>query len=71
MASLFHATALEWDTDGNPFDADIYTREELKTPKLFYADHPYVFLVKDNKTDSILFIGRLIRPKGDKMRDEL
>ncbi|XP_075054641.1 serpin H1 [Mixophyes fleayi] len=71
LANLFHAAALEWDTDGNPFDADIYVREELRTPKLFYVDHPFVFLIKDNKTDSILFIGRLVRPKGDKMRDEL
>ncbi|XP_018422926.1 PREDICTED: serpin H1 [Nanorana parkeri] len=67
LSSLYHAAALEWDTDGNPFDADIYTREELRTPKLFYADHPYVFLIKDKKTDSILFIGRLVRPKGDKI----
>ena len=22
--SVFHATAFEWDTDGNPFDQDIY-----------------------------------------------
>ncbi|XP_053564684.1 serpin H1 [Bombina bombina] len=71
LASLLHAAALEWDTDGNPFDADIYSREEMRSPKLFYADHPFVFLIKDNKTDSILFIGRLVRPKGDKMRDEL
>ncbi|KAM3933924.1 serpin H1 isoform 1-T2 [Leptodactylus fuscus] len=71
LANLFHAAALEWDTEGNPFDADIYAREELRSPKLFYADHPYVFIIKDNKTDSILFIGRLVRPKGDKMRDEL
>ncbi|XP_044143174.1 serpin H1 [Bufo gargarizans] len=71
LANLFHAAALEWDTEGNPFDSDIYAKEELRSPKLFYADHPYVFLIKDNKTDSILFIGRLVRPKGDKMRDEL
>lgn len=71
LSNLFHAAALEWDTDGNPFDTDLYAREEMRSPKLFYADHPYVFLIKDNKTDSILFIGRLVRPKGDKMRDEL
>lgn len=71
LANLFHAAALEWDVEGNPFEADIYGREELRTPKLFYVDHPYVFLIKDNKTNSILFIGRLIRPKGEKMRDEL
>lgn len=71
LANVFHATALEWDTEGNPFDGDIYGREEMKNPKLFYVDHPFLFLIKDNKTNSILFIGRLVRPKGDKMRDEL
>ncbi|MEE6515398.1 hypothetical protein FKM82_024149 [Ascaphus truei] len=71
LASLFHAAALEWDTDGNPFDTDMYGREELRNPKVFYADHPFVFLIKDTQTDSILFIGRLVRPEGDKLRDEL
>lgn len=41
LASVFHATAFEWDTEGNPFDQDIYGREELRSPKLFYADHPF------------------------------
>ncbi|KAF4104233.1 serpin H1b isoform X2 [Onychostoma macrolepis] len=71
LASVFHASALEWDTEGNPFDNSIYGSEKIRNPKLFYADHPFIFLVKDNKTNSILFIGRLVRPKGDKMRDEL
>ncbi len=28
----------------------------------FKADHPFLYLIKDNKTQSILFLGRLIRP---------
>ncbi|KAG7470565.1 hypothetical protein MATL_G00115220 [Megalops atlanticus] len=71
LSNVFHASALEWDTEGNPFDTSIFGTEKLRNPKLFYADHPFIFLVKDNKTNSILFIGRLVRPKGDKMRDEL
>ncbi|CAM9579317.1 unnamed protein product [Bubo scandiacus] len=71
LSNVFHAAALEWDTEGNPYDADIYGREEMRNPKLFYADHPFIFMIKDSKTNSILFIGRLVRPKGDKMRDEL
>ncbi|KAG5836795.1 serpin H1b [Anguilla anguilla] len=71
LANVFHASALEWDTEGNPFDTSIFGSDKLKNPKLFYADHPFIFVVKDNKTNSILFIGRLMRPKGDKMRDEL
>ncbi|XP_051521506.1 serpin H1-like isoform X2 [Myxocyprinus asiaticus] len=71
LANVFHASAFEWDTEGNPFDTSIYGSEKIRNPKLFYADHPFIFLVKDNKTNSVLFIGRLVRPKGDKMRDEL
>ena len=71
LSNVFHASALELDTEGNPFDTDIFRSDKLRNPKLFYADHPFIFLVKDNKTNSILYIGRLVRPKGDKMRDEL
>ncbi|XP_051972493.1 serpin H1-like [Xyrauchen texanus] len=71
LSNVFHASSLEWDTDGNPPDTSNFGTDKLKNPKLFYADHPFIFLVKDNKTNSILFIGRLVRPKGDKMRDEL
>lgn len=71
LSSVFHASAIEWDTDGNEIDTSIFGTDKLKNPKLFYADHPFIFLVKDQKTNSILFIGRMVRPKGDKMRDEL
>nr|XP_019950883.1 PREDICTED: serpin H1-like isoform X2 [Paralichthys olivaceus]XP_019950884.1 PREDICTED: serpin H1-like isoform X2 [Paralichthys olivaceus] len=71
LSSVFHASALELDVKGNPFDTSIFGTEKMKNPKLFYVDHPFIFLVKDNKTNSILYIGRVVRPKGDKMRDEL
>ncbi|XP_068577495.1 serpin H1a [Cebidichthys violaceus] len=71
LASVFHASAIEWDTDGNEMDMSIFGTDKLKNPKLFYADHPFIFLVKDQKTKFIMFMGRMVRPKGDKMRDEL
>lgn len=71
LSNLFHASALEWDTDGNEIDVSIFGTDKLKSPKLFYADHPFIFLVKDQKTSTILFIGRMVRPKGEKVRDEL
>ncbi|XP_051963694.1 serpin H1b [Xyrauchen texanus] len=71
LANVFHASAFEWDTEGNPFDTSVYGSEKMRNPKLFYADHPFIFLVKDKKTNSVLFIGRLVRPKGDKIKDEL
>ncbi|KAF4082322.1 hypothetical protein AMELA_G00150220 [Ameiurus melas] len=71
LANVFHASAFEWDTAGNPADTSIFGTDKVKNPKLFYVDHPFIFLVKDKSTGSILFIGRLVRPKGEKMRDEL
>nr|UIC71717.1 serpin H1 [Scophthalmus maximus] len=71
LSNVFHASALELDVEGNPYDTSIFGTERLRNPQLFYVDHPFVFLVKDNRTNSVLYIGRVVKPKGDKMRDEL
>ncbi|XP_048400117.1 serpin H1-like [Stegostoma tigrinum] len=70
LSNMLHATAVEWNTEGNPYDTDLHSQESMKTPTLFYADHPYIFLVRDKKTNSILLIGKLVKPKGNN-HDEL
>jgi len=38
--------------------------EDPKTqPKVFKADHPFIFMIIDNKTKGIIFIGRYVQPK--------
>ncbi|XP_010789566.1 serpin H1b [Notothenia coriiceps] len=71
LSNVFHASAMEMDVTGNPFDTSIYSSGKLSNPQLFYVDHPFIFLLKDNKSNSILYIGRVVRPKGDVLRDEL
>ena len=31
-------------------------------PPVFRADHPFVFLIQDDETGNILFIGRVVNP---------
>ena len=34
----------------------------LEQPKQFIADHPFIFLIRDTKSESILFMGRYVTP---------
>lgn len=45
--------------------------ENVEKPKLFYADHPFIILVRDNATGALLLMGALDHAEGEALHDEL
>nr|XP_006627448.2 PREDICTED: serpin H1-like [Lepisosteus oculatus] len=67
LAAVLHAAALELGPEGAP----VQQEEELQNTRLFYADHPFVLLVRDNQTGALLLMGALDNAQGSALHDEL
>lgn len=72
IGSVFHKTFIEVNEEGTEAAAAtavveewgaLYAEPALFT--LFEADHPFLFLIRDNVTKSILFLGRVVDPGQD------
>lgn len=65
---VFHKTFIEVNESGTEAAAAtaVVMMEKTAAPpsdkKIFKADHPFIFFIKDNKTGSILFAGRVMEP---------
>jgi serine protease inhibitor len=53
----------EAGTEAAASTAVVMDRTSLPPPGVFNADHPFIFLIRDAKTGSILFMGRVADPK--------
>ncbi|XP_037066923.1 serpin B10 isoform X2 [Peromyscus leucopus] len=65
LSNVFHKTFVEINEEGT--EAAAGTGSEvgfrIKTPSIeFNADHPFLFFIRHNKTNSILFYGRFCSP---------
>jgi serpin B len=65
LCDIFHAATIDVDEKGieaaaavEYISADSFGGESVS----FHADHPFVFVVRDNRTGCILFLGRLADP---------
>lgn len=65
IGEVIHKALVEVDEAGTVAVAAtgvVVERTSLNTPFVFRADHPFVFLIRDTQTGSILFMGRVSDP---------
>jgi serpin B len=70
ITAVIHQALVEVDekgTEAAAATAEVKSAKSLEPwrhePKQFLADHPFLFLIRDGQTGSILFLGRLTDPR--------
>ena len=63
ISDVIHKAFIQVDEKGTEAAAaTVVVLTYGSSPTAFIADHPFLFLIKDKRTGSILFIGRLMNP---------
>lgn len=70
LGGVLHWTSLELTTEAGGGDEEL-KEEHTEKPKLFYADHPFIFFVRDNTSGALLLMGALDHAEGEALHDEL
>uniref|UniRef100_A0A3B3R5L2 Serine (or cysteine) peptidase inhibitor, clade H, member 2 n=1 Tax=Paramormyrops kingsleyae TaxID=1676925 RepID=A0A3B3R5L2_9TELE len=70
LGAVLHWASLELSPEAGSGDGEVQD-EDVTKPKLFYADHPFVVMVKDNTTGALLLMGALDHVGGSAVHDEL
>ena len=62
VEEVIHKAFIKVDEKGTEAAAATAVIMVTSMPTMFVADHPFLFLIRDNLTGSILFLGRLVNP---------
>ena len=62
VEEVIHKAFIKVDEKGTEAAAATAVIMVTSIPTMFVVDHPFLFLIRDNLTGSILFLGRLVNP---------
>jgi len=65
ISKILHKAFVEVNEEGAEAAAAtavVVATRSAQSPGVFVADRPFIFIIKDNRSKSILFIGRLVKP---------
>lgn len=74
VSDVIHKAFIEVNEEGSEAAAAtavVVTTRALIRTEHFQANHPFIFLIRDNNTGSILFLGRIVDPPKSGAKDEL
>ena len=63
FAAVVHQAYVDVNEEGTEAAAATAVAVATSLPPSFRADHPFLFLIRDTRSGSILFLGRLVNPK--------
>jgi serpin B len=68
ISAVIHKAFVDVNEEGTEAAAATAVVVERKSAApvqtIFYADHPFLFLIRDSRTGAILFMGRLASPES-------
>ncbi len=62
ISLVLHKAFIEVNEQGSEAAAATAVTMKRSMPNIFFADHPFLFLIRDNVSGSILFLGRVVDP---------
>jgi serpin B len=63
ISAVVHKAFVEVNEKGTEAAAASGVSMPSSLPPSFRADHPFLFLIRDRSTGSVLFLGRIMNPK--------
>jgi serpin B len=66
VPAVVHKASVDVNEEGTEAAAAtgvVIVRESVRMTPVFRADHPFVFLIRDRRSGSILFLGRVTDPR--------
>ncbi|OWF40881.1 leukocyte elastase inhibitor-like [Mizuhopecten yessoensis] len=72
VSAIFHQAFVDVNEQGTEAAAvTLAVAVIVSVPLQFKADHPFMFVIRDNRSDTILFIGRFVDVVSSQEKDEL
>jgi len=62
VSQAIHKAFVEVNEKGTEAAGATVIVTDESSGQTFRADHPFVFIIQDNETDNILFMGRVVDP---------